>query len=74
MKESYQSLEDNSNINMKKGTNHILASRFLFLGLFFLLIFSTSLFSQDADPVKGKALFNTNCAACHTLDKKLTAH
>lgn len=72
MKESYQSLEDNSNIDMKKVTNHNLASRFLLLGLFFLLIFSTSLFSQDADPVKGKALFNVNCAACHNLDKKIT--
>lgn len=24
------------------------------------------------DPVKGKALFNSNCAACHKLDKKST--
>jgi mono/diheme cytochrome c family protein len=24
------------------------------------------------DPVAGKALFNTNCAACHNLDKKMT--
>jgi len=72
MKESYQSLEDNSNNDMKKVTSHNLASRFLLLGLFFLLIFSTSLFSQDADPVKGKALFNVNCAACHNLDKKIT--
>ena len=24
------------------------------------------------DPVKGKELFNTNCAACHALDKKMT--
>ncbi len=72
MKESYQSLEDNSINDMKKVTNRNLASRFLLLGLFFLLIFSTSLFAQESDPVKGKALFNTNCAACHTLDKKLT--
>ncbi|MBN4070111.1 c-type cytochrome [Olleya sp. AH-315-F22] len=57
---------------MKKETNRNLTSRFLILGLFFLLTFSTSLFAQEGDPVKGKALFNTNCAACHTLDKKLT--
>jgi mono/diheme cytochrome c family protein len=57
---------------MRKATNRNLTTRFLLLGLFFLLTFSTSLFAQDEDPVKGKALFNTNCAACHTLDKKLT--
>ena len=35
-------------------------------------IFTISSFGQDADPVKGKALFNSNCAACHKLDKKMT--
>jgi mono/diheme cytochrome c family protein len=28
--------------------------------------------SQGGDPVKGKELFNTNCAACHKLDAKAT--
>lgn len=27
---------------------------------------------SSADPVKGKELFNTNCAACHKLDAKMT--
>jgi len=27
---------------------------------------------QGGDPVKGKELFNTNCAACHKLDAKAT--
>jgi len=71
MKKSYQRLEDNSINDMKQVTNRNFTTRFLFLGLFFLITFSTSLFAQDADPVKGKALFNTNCAACHTLDKKM---
>jgi mono/diheme cytochrome c family protein len=57
---------------MKQVIQHNITSRFLLLGLFFLLIFSTSSFAQEGDSVKGKALFNTNCAACHTLDKKLT--
>ncbi|MCH7524973.1 MAG: c-type cytochrome [Bacteroidetes bacterium] len=57
---------------MKQVTNHNITSKFLLLGLFFLLIFPTSLFAQEGDPAKGKALFNTYCAACHTLDKKLT--
>jgi len=26
----------------------------------------------DGDPVKGKQLFNQNCAACHSLDRKMT--
>lgn len=28
--------------------------------------------TQGGDPVKGKELFNTNCAACHKLDAKST--
>jgi predicted CXXCH cytochrome family protein len=28
--------------------------------------------SQGGDPVKGKEIFNTNCAACHKLDAKAT--
>jgi len=37
-----------------------------------VFIFNTSTFAQELDPVKGKALFNSNCAACHKLDKKMT--
>jgi mono/diheme cytochrome c family protein len=28
--------------------------------------------TSGGDPVKGKELFNTNCAACHNLDRKMT--
>lgn len=49
-----------------------------------LLVFSVSTYAQDdvavetseatvdlgGDPVVGRQLFNSNCAACHTLDKK----
>jgi len=72
MKESYQSLEGNSTNDMKKVIHRNIASRFLLSGLFILITFSTSIFAQDGDPVKGKALFNTNCAACHNLDRKMT--
>ncbi len=72
MKKSYQSLEGNSTNDMKKVIHRNLTSRFLLTGLFILLIFSTSVFAQDGDPVKGKSLFNTNCAACHNLDRKMT--
>ena len=37
-----------------------------------VFVFNTSTFAQELDPVKGKALFNSNCAACHKLDKKMT--
>ncbi len=49
-----------------------LTSKILHLGFILLLTFSTSLNAQDGDPVKGKSLFNANCAACHKLDKKMT--
>ena len=38
----------------------------------FVFVFTFSSFAQESDPVKGKALFNSNCAACHKLDKKMT--
>lgn len=44
-------------------------------GLILTVMFSVT-YAQDADaingdPSKGKELFNTNCAACHQLDKKV---
>ncbi len=72
MKISYQSLEENSTNHMKQVIRRFLNSRILLLGLFFLVLNSTSIYAQEGDPVQGKSLFNTNCAACHQLDKKLT--
>ena len=57
---------------MKQVIHRGLSKNILRLGLIILLAFTTSLSAQDAgDPVQGKALFNTNCAACHSLDKKM---
>ena len=39
-----------------------------FLALFFSVNLSS--FGQEADPMEGKKLFNTHCAACHKLNKK----
>lgn len=39
--------------------------------LSFIFLISFSLTAQQGDPANGKKLFNTNCAACHKLDKKL---
>lgn len=36
-----------------------------------LLSMSSSAFAQEGDAKKGEQLFNTNCAACHALDKQL---
>ncbi len=49
-----------------------LTSNILRLGFILLLTFSTTVLAQEGDPAKGKTLFNTNCAACHKLDKKMT--
>lgn len=72
MKKSYQSLEDNSTNNMIQVIYRRLASKMSSLGLVILLTLSTSLNAQEGDPVKGKQLYNTNCAACHQLDRKMT--
>ncbi len=57
---------------MKKVGNHNSISRILFLSLALMLSFSLTSNAQTADPVKGKELFNSNCAACHKLDTKAT--
>jgi len=54
---------------MKKVNYHHSTSKVLSFCLVILLAFSTSIFAQK-DAAKGKALFNTNCAACHKLDKR----
>jgi cytochrome c2 len=33
-------------------------------------LFGSNCFSQDDNIKKGKALFNTNCAACHKINKR----
>jgi len=80
MKKSYQNLEDNSNHTMKQEIFRNLISRFFLLAFITLLSFSSQgILAQEGDavagsgdPVAGKALFNSQCAACHKLDKKMT--
>ncbi|WP_347373860.1 c-type cytochrome [Aequorivita sp. Q41] len=68
---------------MKKVNFIHLRSKLPLLLLVFLLTFSTTLYSQDTaapsaevsadaggDVAAGEALFKSNCAACHKLDKK----
>jgi mono/diheme cytochrome c family protein len=68
---------------MKKVGNPNSISRKLFFSLAAMLTFSLNSNSQVAavaaapaaaggDPVKGKELFNAQCAACHKLDAKMT--
>jgi len=59
-------------MNMIQVVFQKLTKCFKSLALLLLLAFTTSFFAQDGDPVKGKSLFNANCAACHKLDKKMT--
>ncbi|UGU14304.1 c-type cytochrome [Sinomicrobium kalidii] len=47
-------------------------SGILSISLVILLAFSTTLFGQEGDPDRGKQLFNSNCAACHKLDQRMT--
>jgi len=57
---------------MKKVGNHNSIVRSLFLSLAVMLTLSLTSVAQTGDPVKGKELFNANCAACHKLDAKAT--
>ena len=72
MKKPYQTLEANFTNNMKQVIHRRLSNNILRLSLIILIAFSTSLSAQEGDPAAGKALFNTNCASCHKLDKKMT--
>ena len=70
---------DRNSVSMKKVLYRHLFSKVLG---FSLLLFSVSFYAQEeaasadaaagGDPVKGKQLFNQNCAACHALDRKMT--
>ncbi len=72
MKKPYQSLEVNLNTNMKQEIHRTLSINILRVSLIILIFISFSLSAQESgDPVQGKALFNTNCAACHNLDRKM---
>lgn len=59
---------------MKKVKHRNSVSKLLLLGIAFLLTFSTTIpvQAQEADPAKGKELFNSLCAACHKRYKKST--
>ena len=72
MLKSNKSLEMSSINTMKQKFNFYILSKTLFSSLLFFSIVCTSLYAQEGDPVKGKSLFNANCAACHQLDKKMT--
>jgi len=65
---------ENTYSNMKKVIHPNSISRILGIGLAILLAFTSSLYAQDGggDPAAGKSLFNTYCAACHHLDRKMT--
>src|SRR5690554_488826 len=56
---------------MKKLGNHSSVFRIFLLSLFFVFSASVDVLAQE-DVAAGKALFNTHCAACHHLDKKMT--
>ena len=56
---------------MKQVKHRNSTSKVLGFCLAIMLAFSTSIFAQG-DVVAGKALFNSNCAACHKLDKDMT--
>ena len=55
---------------MKSVKQHNLISRLTLSSLAFLFFFTLNL-SAQGDAKNGKKLFNSNCAACHKLDKDL---
>ena len=55
---------------MKSVLQHNTIQRFFLSSLTFILLLTTQLSAQNGDAVRGKGIFNANCAACHKLDKK----
>jgi mono/diheme cytochrome c family protein len=56
---------------MKKMNYQNLSSKLSLLLLAFVLAFSTNILAQETgDAIAGEALYKSNCAACHKLDKK----
>ena len=55
---------------MKSVKQQSLISKLAFTSIAFLFFITLNI-SAQGDVVNGKKLFNTNCAACHKLDKKL---
>ena len=56
---------------MKKVNYQNLSSKLSLLLLAFVLAFSTNIIAQEkGDAIAGEALYKSNCAACHKLDKK----
>ena len=59
-------------VDMKQENSQQLQIKLVFFGILLFSFLFAPLQAQESDPVKGKALFNANCAACHQLDKKMT--
>lgn len=59
-------------VDMKQENSQQPQIKLVFFGILLFSFLLTPLQAQEADPIKGKALFNANCAACHQLDKKMT--
>ncbi len=61
---------------MKQGIYRNQLARILGISLLVILFFPRPIQAQDdsaaGDAAKGKALFNQNCAACHSLTRKMT--
>ena len=57
---------------MKQAMSLKMTFRSIVTSFAFLIAISSTVHSQESDPAKGKQLFNTNCAACHQLDRKMT--
>lgn len=68
---NYIKTDDNSVITMKKERSYKSLTRVMFLCLAFFLS-SSFMATYAQDVAKGKELFNSNCAACHKLDKDAT--
>ena len=70
MKILYQTRKKQLFISMKSVKQHNLISRLTLSTIALLFLFTLNL-SAQGDAKNGKKLFNSNCAACHKLDKDL---
>lgn len=72
MKKLYQNLDVKPTHYMIQLVRRCQLTKSFYLGFICFIASFSLLTAQEGDPKNGRSLFNSNCASCHKLDKKMT--